>query len=52
MGLPGESRPVRFEPVEWPPKVQPIPEPEPQPQRETVPEEAPQKEPAEPVPAS
>lgn len=46
MDLPGESRPARFEPLEWPPKVQPVPTEEPA----TTP--APEVTPAEePVPA-
>jgi hypothetical protein len=50
-GLPGESRPYRFEPLEWPPK--PLEQPEPAPEKEPTPTPAePQEKPEkEPTPA-
>lgn len=51
--LPGESRPARFEPLEWPPKVLPLPTEEPVREEPTpLPERAPAPAPErEPVPA-
>jgi hypothetical protein len=49
-GLPGESNPARYEPLEWPITVEPVPERAPAREPEPVPEKAPEREP-EKVPA-
>jgi hypothetical protein len=48
MGLPGESKPLRFEPVIWPPNVMPERTPERIPERTPEPVKEPVKEPAAP----
>jgi len=54
MGLPGESNPARFEPLEWPiPVKEPseIPDHAPEPEPVEAPEREPAKPEKEPVPA-